>query len=166
MRIVITGFGWTNVALAVEALPAALYRRVTGRALLQGARVARRAARRRNYGFTDRTNRLRRTIRARRITGRHNGRSYKRSRAGVYAGARGARQAYLVEVGHGGPFPARPHPYLTRALEENQSAIGNAVIDEIRRLAPAALASVRPLAGRQVNVITYARTLARRGRRR
>ena len=166
MRITITGFGWTDAAIAVEQLGPALYRRVTGNALNAGARVLRRAARRRNFGFTDRTRALRRTVRNRRITGRYNGRSYKRARAGVYAGGRGARQAYLVEAGHGGPFPAQPHPYLSRALEENESAIGNAVVGRIRRLAPAALASVRPLVGRQVNVITYARTVARRARRR
>ena len=35
------------------------------------------------------------------------------------AGGKGARQAWLVEHGHGGPAPAPAHPYLRPALYKN-----------------------------------------------
>jgi len=37
----------------------------------------------------------------------------------VKAGGKGARQAFLVEYGHGGKKPAPPHPFLRPALDKN-----------------------------------------------
>jgi len=66
------------------------------------ARVARKAARR-SAAFADRTGRLRSSLVVRRSRGRVQLRA-------------DAPHAALVELGHGGPHPAPPHPFLVPAV--------------------------------------------------
>jgi HK97 gp10 family phage protein len=58
---------------------------------------------------------LRRSIRAKKS-------KYKDGGWIAQAGRKGAKQAWLVEHGHGGPHPAPAHPYLRPALDKNISA--------------------------------------------
>ena len=54
------------------------------------------------------------------------------------AGGPGAMQSHLVELGHGGPQPAPPHPFMRKAAMETTSeqfqAYLRAVRNEINRL--------------------------------
>lgn len=127
-RIVdVQAFGIEDVQLALRRLgDGGTIARTVGPALGRAAAVVRVAAKRRNFVFTDRTGRLRRSIRSRRVPAVYAGRRYRSGRAAVFAGGQGARQAYLVEAGHGGPRPARPYPYLSRALRENTGLIQTA----------------------------------------
>ena len=126
----------SNVEAGLRGFSDGLRAQAYGSALFKQSRVVRKRARKRNYGFRDRRGRLRLTIRSRRIPGRYGRRVYKRGRAEVVAGAEGARQAYLVEAGHGGPWPARPHPYLARALRETVPEQAQAYATEMRRQIP------------------------------
>jgi len=99
-----------------------------GPALGRSAAVVRKTAKRPGYGFRDRSGSLRKTIHSARIAARYGGKKFKRGRSGVYAGGvlsggrePTARQAHLVEAGHLGPYPARPHPYLRLALRSTEA---------------------------------------------
>ena len=117
--VLVEVFGLEDIEQAIRDFGAPFLARLLGPALGAAANVVRSHARRRGFEFTDRSGRLRRSIRTRRIRAIYGGRRYKAGRAAVYAGAAGARQAHLVEEGHGGPRPARPYPYLQRALMES-----------------------------------------------
>lgn len=97
-------------------LPIAYQRRVVGPAVLAWGRVIARLAKKTTI-FADVSGRLRKSIFAKRW------RSRKGLPEGVYihAGGRGARQAHLVEFGHGGPHPAPPHPFMETATEQSIS---------------------------------------------
>ena len=60
--------------------------RILGPALGRAAYVVFRKAKQRGYAFQDRTGRLRKSIRMRRVPGTYGGRKYKRGRAAVFAG--------------------------------------------------------------------------------
>ena len=126
----------SNVEEGLRAFSDGLRAQAYGAALFKQSRVVRKAARKRHYGYRDRRGKLRRTIRSRRIPGRYGRRVYKRGRAEVVAGAQGARQAYLVERGHGGPWPAKPYPYLERALRETVPDQRRVFATEMRRQIP------------------------------
>ena len=81
-------------------------RRIINNAIAAGARVARNQARSTRV-FQDRTRRLRTGI----VVRRHRGRVLLRA---------DAPHAHLVELGHGGPHPAPPHPFLVPAVEETR----------------------------------------------
>lgn len=138
------------------------------------AAVPRARARTRNYGFTDRSGRLRGSIRKRQRTLRISpvmlpGGRAKHKLVSIYAGRKGARQAWLVEMGHGGPFPARPHPYLRKALTETTGEMRAAMIESATRRWPAAVVKAIARGQRARGSSRYAtlgRTVARRGRRR
>lgn len=85
------------------------------------ARVVIARAKTRNFGFRDRTGLLRDSIRVRklrRVRRESVGGSTMEISVEATSGGPGARQAYLVERGHGGPHPAGPHSYMRRALRE------------------------------------------------
>ena len=114
--------------------------RFVGPGLLAGARVVRKRAAVRGFGFTDRSGRLRATIRARRVySGSRRGRGSVVAAAGVLAGGRGARQAFLVE--RGTRF-ARPHRYLRRALIAAQGDARAAMMANLRARWPAFAGSI------------------------
>ena len=108
------------IASSVLALSEGIRSRVLGPSLGAAARVVRRRARTRGYGYGDDTRRLRKSIRIKRIPARYGGRTYKTGRAELTAGGPGARQGFPVERGHGGPRPAPAHPYLARAGRETR----------------------------------------------
>ena len=64
--------------------------------------------------FVDKTGRLRKSIKRKKSKFIDGGYMVK-------AGGKGAMQAWLVEHGHGGPRPARHHPFLKPALDKNVS---------------------------------------------
>lgn len=140
--------GIDNVIRNFNELGPKFLGRLLGPALRSQARIIRRQAKKKNYGFTDRNGlfrgqprfqSLRQSIRDRPLVGYYGGRKYRSGRAAVFAGGRGARQAHLVEFGHGGPFPASPHPFIRRALFETlplqNQAFGNSVRKRWPRLA-------------------------------
>ncbi len=63
-------------------------------------------------GFEDETGALRKSIRAKKSKFPDGGWIAR-------AGGKGARQAWLVEHGHGGPSPAPAHPFLEPARVQN-----------------------------------------------
>ena len=130
---------------SVRAGLAALSGRLRSRVLRGGtdamARVVRRDAKRRGFGFTDRSFRLRKSIRVERSrqlrgTRRRPGRLVPTR---LTAGGVGARQAFLVEAGHGGPSPAPGHSYLRAALRGSVSQQRGAAVAKIQATLPAAI---------------------------
>ena len=114
--------------------------RFVGPGLLAGARKVSDYARQPDFGFRDRTGRLRRSIRARRVRSRAGrGRGAIVAGAAAIAGGPGARQAYLVEAGH---RRARPTRYLRRALIASQGTARAAMMNNLRRRWPAFAASL------------------------
>ena len=89
------------------------------------AQVARKAARR-TAAFQDRSGQLRRSINVR----------SRRLRVRLAAES---PHAHLVELGHGGPRPAGPHPFMVPAVvmtrTEQLQAAGRAVFRALQRLA-------------------------------
>lgn len=51
--------------------------------------------------------------------------------------------AHLVEFGHGGPRPARPHPFLRPALDEKRTEAFQAIGKEATKLLPKAVAKAK-----------------------
>ena len=84
------------------------------------ARVARNATRA-SRAFTDRSGGLRAGIVVRRRRGRV-----------VLRGA--APHTHLVELGHGGPHPAAPHPFLVPSVEGTRDAQVQAAAKTVERL--------------------------------
>ena len=165
----------------LRSLEPKIANRVFGPSLGKMAAVVRdRVKRTKNFGFRDgrgvrpadraegitRSVRLRSTIRVRRIRAYYGGQPYKRGKAAVYAGGKGARHAYLVHAGHGGPRPARPHPYLTEARDQTQAQQGAAFYAEASRRLPQAIASSSREARTRTRVSSISRTVSRRHRRR
>jgi len=143
-----------------------------GPSLLEAAKVVRHRARQRNFEFTDRTGRLRKSIRSRRIAARYLGRRVRGGRAAVFAGAAGARQAYLVHEGHGppvGPQGSPPYAFLTEALLQTQGGQGTAFTRKAEEVFPNIARRYILAAGRRGGTsrdAVFGRTVARRGRRR
>lgn len=132
-----------EIRAGLDELSRQLRSNAYGQLTAAAARVVRRRARRRRYGYNDITGRLRRSIRVVRERGKNS------SISRLTAGAVGARQAYLVEAGHGGPFPARPHPYLKRALRETLPKQRAAVIEKARVVVPKAVQRAAQRAARK-----------------
>ena len=169
--------GVAQLHARLAALGPSFEQRLLGPSLGAMALVVRRKAGQKDFGFNDGTGvrpfdkargrtvsrRLRKTIRARRIVAYYGGRRYKGGRAAVLAGGPGARHAHLVELGHGGPFPAKPHSFLLRALIDTQQQAYNAFVSKAQeRFAIAVSGAVR---GRSARGAVIGRTFARRGRR-
>ena len=166
-RLSLEVFGLEEVQAAISRMGPPLLNRLLGPSLGAAAAVVRDRARTKGLGFTDETGRLRASIRSGRLAARYGGRRYKRGRAGVFAGGEGARQAYLVEAGHGGPYPAAPRSYLFRALLETESLQMGAFSSKAREIFPrlaAQIAATGTGRGRATGAL-YGRTLARRARR-
>ena len=183
MEIQITAAGIAEAEDIIYNLrtPSAM-NRVLGPSLLAQARVARDFARRPNRrrksgdDFRDRTQAeraaagfpnargLRKTIRAVGATAIYGGKRFRNGRAAVFAGGRGARQAYLVHDGHGGPWPARPYRFLRRAVLRTSEAGFEAFIGKARVLYARLAVSARMSTAGRINVT--ARTVSRRARSR
>ena len=179
-EITVTVIGLEDVVETLAELGPSLEARVYPQALRSAAVVVARRARLKDYGFKDgpglrpfdraqgRTEslRLRKTIRVEGIAAFYSGRRYKRGRAAVFAGAAGARHAYLVEAGHGppvGPQGSPPYPFLGRALLETADEQYNAFVVRARARFPAAVAAARK---RRTGIgASTARTIVRRRRR-
>ena len=155
--------GLETMFAQLSELGPSLENRVWPQSLRAAAVVIARVARRLDYGFRDRTKRLRRSIRVVGIPAIYGGRRYKRGRAAVFAGGEGARQAYLVERGHGGPVKSPPYPYLGRALLESEQEQYNAFVERAKIRFPSAVAHARRR--RSGAGAVTARTFARRARR-
>ena len=69
------------------------------------------------------------------------GRRRRPTPARLTAGGFGARQAYLVEEGHGGPAPASAHSYLRAAFNATIRAQGRAALAKARSELPKAIAA-------------------------
>ena len=143
-----------------------------GPSLLGAAQVVRDRARKRGFEFTDRTGRLRQSIRSRRIAARYLGRRVRGGRAAVYAGRAGARQAFLVHEGHGppvGPRGSPPYMFLTEAVLQSQSAQGEAFASKAQEVFPNIARRYIMAAARRSSTsrdAVFGRTIARRARRR
>ena len=176
-NIVVQVRGLEDVIQALAELGPALQAQVYPQALRAAAVVIARKARIRDYGFTDgegvrpfdaaqglsESVRLRSTIRTVGIPAYYQGRRYLKGRSAVHAGGPGARHAYLVEAGHGGPQPARPHPYLVAALLDTADRQLQAFVQRARARFPLAVARA---ARRRTGLgASTARTIARRARR-
>ena len=174
-RVRVQGLG--QIHRTISALGPSFEQRILGPSLGAMAGVVRRRAGQKDFGFTDGTGvrpfdkargktesrRLRKTIRSRRIAAYYGGRRYKSGRAGVFAGGPGARHAHLVELGHGGPFPAKPHSFLVRALIETEAQGYTAFVRKAQERFGIAVAVA--MRGRSARGAVSGRTFARRGRR-
>ena len=87
-------------------------------AIRQGANVIRRRARTKNYGFTDRSGALRRSINI----------DTRNDMVRLRAGGRGARHAHFIEFNYN-----RRYSFLYRALDEtNEQEILDAILAKLR----------------------------------
>lgn len=68
---------------------------------------------RKSADYKDKTRTLRRSIRIRK----------SRYKGGGYIVKATAPHAHLVELGHGGPHPAGPHPFMRNAVEQHRREI-------------------------------------------
>jgi len=162
--------GFLETRAAIHELGPAMANTVYGPALFSMAKIVAAKARTSGYVYRDRTGRLRKSIRAVRVQAFYYGRRYRRGRAKVFAGGAGARQAFLVHQGHGGPVTARPYRYLVRALDGTTRAQLEVFKGTARRRFNGAVARARargPIAssGSGGTIRTFGRTVARRGRR-
>ena len=160
----IDAFGLDGIDVALRQMGPSFMNRLLGPSLAATARVVRDAARKTTV-FEDRSGRLRRSIRAARIPARYGGMRFRRGRAAVIAGGRIERapHAHLVERGHGGPYPARPHPFLFRALMQTEARQASAFATRAQLLFPRL---VREFQARSNlgSISTVSRTIARRRR--
>ena len=65
----------------------------------------------------------------------------------VVVGSRGARQAYLVEAGHGGKKPAKAHPFFGPAIHGTKEEVSRKVAQFAEQKMPAALAAAKVRGG-------------------
>ena len=126
--------GFDELIREINRLPGLLAERVQGDGLIAAARVARDEAK---QNVPVGTGALRDTIRATRraqtvetAAGR---KKVPGAAAQVRAGGPDARQAMLVEYGHGGPQPAPPHPYLEPAITGTTARQFSAAAAAMRR---------------------------------
>lgn len=147
-----------------ETLGPGFVANLVGGGLGAAANVVRNAARKQNFVFKDDTGRLRKSIRARRTPAYYGGRRFKRGKATVFAGGEGARQAYLVEEGHGPPVTSPPYPYLMRAVLNTQSLQAQKFSDNVSRRFPVLVR--RFMRRGTARGTVFGRTLARRARSR
>lgn len=180
IRIVIYAHGFEALEARLAEFGPGFIAAMVGPALGRSAAVLRRTAKRRNFIFRDRRGprdgttgpgvgrwrSLRQSIRSARIPAWYGGRHYRRGRAAVFAGGPGAKQAYLVEAGHGGPRPAKPYPYLKEAAMRSDNEQEDAYTSKLRELFPVLVRrfSGGGGGGRRRVTSVYARTVSRRGR--
>lgn len=157
-------FGLQDIEIAINEMGPSFMNRLLGPSLHATARVVRDAVRR-TTEFQDRTGRLRRSFRAGRIPAQYGGKRFRRGRAAVFAGGRQERapHAHLVERGHGGPYPAAPHPYLFRALVQTEAQQAVAFVTKARMLFPRLVADFQARSNLG-SISTVSRTIARRRR--
>ena len=185
MRLTVTLSGIPGIQAGMLAFKGSFQSELFGPALAAQARVIRDRSNSPNFKFTDRSGRLRRSIQVNRIPAKYGGRRYKTGAAGVYAGGsiRGgreptqARQAQLVERGHGGPVVARARPFLRvpvySTLAEQQSAFSGSVIARFPQLANKHIAAAKAKASKRITSVSssigstsqtgYAHLISRRG---
>lgn len=144
MRIFVQIQGTEAVRRAVLAIGGGAFQaELFGPASFAAARIISARARTPNFRFTDRSGRLRRSIHPARIPAVYGGRSYKRGRAGVYAGGilkggrepTAARQAHLVE--RGTKTGNRARLFLQQSLIQTHAAQSLAFGNSVRRRWPA-----------------------------
>lgn len=138
---------FAEIAGTLTALPRAVAVKIQGQAFSSAARIVVNEAKA-SAAFSDRTGRLRASIRVRRRQGYVEvapGRDELVSGAfvSVVVGAEGARQAFLIEAGHGGPHPAPPHPFLGPAVEASAEEVRYKIGEVARRKIGAAVASAK-----------------------
>ena len=180
-QVEVAVYGLREIDAAVTAAASGSFvARTVAPGLSAMARVVRVAARRRDYGFRDRRRRLgypaelgggqyrdlRSSIRSRRIAATYFGQRIRSGRAAVFGGGSGARQAYLVEAGHGGPRPARPHSFLRRALLGTESQQGSEFQRTVRSRWPRIAMQIARRTQTFSAQASFGRTLARRARSR
>lgn len=176
--------GWPELEATVAQFGPRFAADLCGPSLGRAAAVVRRRAKSANFVFRDRRGprgegtgpgegkykSLRQSIRSRRISGGYGGRRFRHGRAAVYAGGPGARQAHLVHEGHGGPWKARPYPFIRLAQmiteAEQESAFGERMKELFPRLVSRYTGRTRTPGLQRSIGTTFGRTLARRGRRR
>ena len=98
-----------NLVEHLFKLDGKLHRRISKLGLAAAARVARDSARK-TTAFKDRTGNLRRSLKVRR----------RFKWVALLANRPEGAHGHLVELGHGGPFPARPHPFMVPAVLSTQ----------------------------------------------
>lgn len=176
-RIQVFVSGFEEMHEALRQFGPGVAARLMGPALAAAARVVRRRARTRNFGFTDRTGQLRRSIRVGRFPAPYGGRRYRSGVARVIAGGRGARQAHLVERGQpgtpkarpyrGGPQDAAPRPVILEAQLQTMAGQEAAIGQNLRRRFPTLLRRLQARRGRTATLgATFGRRVSLRGRRR
>ena len=159
-------------------MPGAVALHVRGSGLRGAARVVVNQAKAAAV-FMDQSGRLRKSIKVQKRAGYVVLQSGARQKvfgvaARATAGGAGARQAHLVEAGHGGPKPARPHPFMLPAFEATTSAQLTAGIAAMQKVfgrtvtqlrAGRAGRTVTRLAGTDVQSLQVFGTSGRRRRR-
>ena len=169
-RATITGLD-SVVAAIFDAADPRTHRTIAIGGLRAAANVARKAARQRNFGFTDRSGRLRRAIRVR-VARRRSGKGPRvYLQAGVERG-QGAAQGFIVEAGRGpggwhrGPAP--PHPYLAPAVMATTGQQEIASVQAMQQVADRVFRRyVTKQSRRTISLgASFGRTAARRARRR
>ena len=189
-EIEVATYGIRDIEAAIREMGPGFEARLLGPALGRMAAIIRQTAKTRGYGFKDRRRRLgypdeladeppgvdggatrryrdlRQSIRSPRIPARYGGRRYKTGRAAVFAGGPGARQAHLVEEGHGGPRAAPPYSFLREAALKTRSAQSTEFMARVRRDFPRLIRRVMRSRLTYSAQHSYARTVARRARSR
>ena len=175
-RIEIEVIGLDSIEAAIRDLGSgSVLNALLGPSLGAAAAPVRKRAKQPNFVFTDRKaprrqaaryKSLRQSIRSRRNPAIYGGRRYKYGRAVVTAGGDGARQAFLVQEGHGGPRPARPYPFLRRALLQSTEEIAEAFNARMQQEWPKVAARVARSRSGLARQAINARTVARRARSR
>lgn len=121
-----------SIAHGIHRLPFAMRAAITDQGIAQAAGIIVRRARTPNLRFTDRTGRLRKSIRVQKIYGAYNGvpRLYTNVIAG---GTRGSHQAFIIEEGTENRFAGAGR--RTRARSNRRTSILKRVLDAERLLA-------------------------------
>ena len=148
-RVVGAGLRWDvttgslpRLTIALDRLNPQVRRRLLEGALRAAAQPIYDKARQANFGFRDRGlprrygakyRMLRHSIRiVRGPRPRGRGAQDEPRAWSVTAGGSGAAHAIFVELGHGGPRPARPHPYLAEAAFRTHGQQFDRAVDYLR----------------------------------
>ena len=138
---------WRKVERLWANLPAIVLRDVAADAAGVAVKEILPVLKKRDFSFTDRGGKLRRSIRTRqrRSFGKRIGKS-QLSLAYLLAGGKRAPYGYLVHEGHGGSRPAGPRPYLRTALNQTSSEVFSKFVQVfISQMTPAVQQAARRL---------------------